>query len=195
MIPHPKLLWGPSSLLSDKHRMSFQNLCMSTHTFQVSIYNYSRFKTFRTVAMLLFSILLKNLPIKNCMLLKSLSPENFVNLHWVVIIHIPQFTTRLPCQYYWHHSIKTDGSPMSRCVYKVLRRRTVPISHFLHVRYMHRPSHAPCFHHLNNIWGRVETMTLLILQSSSVSCHFAPLRSKYSPQHPVFKHLQSVFFP
>jgi hypothetical protein len=38
-------------------------------------------------------------------------------------------------------------------------------------------------------------MKLLIVQFSPVSCHFIPLRSRYSPQHPVLKHPQSVFFP
>jgi hypothetical protein len=33
-------------------------------------------------------------------------------------------------------------------------------------------------------------MKLLILQSSPASCHFLPPRSKFSPQHPVHKHLQ-----
>jgi hypothetical protein len=30
------------------------------------------------------------------------------------------------------------------------------------------------------------------MQFSPTSCHFIPLRSKYSPQHPVLKHPQSV---
>jgi hypothetical protein len=32
------------------------------------------------------------------------------------------------------------------------------------------------------------------MQSSAASCHFLPLRSKYSPQHPVLKHPQSIVF-
>jgi hypothetical protein len=36
-------------------------------------------------------------------------------------------------------------------------------------------------------------MKLLIMQFSPTSCHFIPLWSKYSPQHPVFKHPQSTF--
>jgi hypothetical protein len=31
-------------------------------------------------------------------------------------------------------------------------------------------------------------MKLLIMQFSPTSCNFIPLRSKYSPQHPVLKH-------
>jgi hypothetical protein len=38
-------------------------------------------------------------------------------------------------------------------------------------------------------------MKLLIMQFSPTSCHFIPLWSKYSPQHRVRTHLQSVFFP
>jgi hypothetical protein len=30
-------------------------------------------------------------------------------------------------------------------------------------------------------------MNLLIMKFSPTSCHFTPLRSKYSPQHPVTK--------
>jgi hypothetical protein len=32
------------------------------------------------------------------------------------------------------------------------------------------------------------------MQFSPACYYFIPLRSKYSPQHPVLKHLQSVFF-
>jgi hypothetical protein len=35
---------------------------------------------------------------------------------------------------------------------------------------------------------------LLIRQFSPASCHFIPLRSKYSRKHPVLEHPQSVFF-
>jgi hypothetical protein len=35
-------------------------------------------------------------------------------------------------------------------------------------------------------------MKLLIMQFSPTSCHFISLRSKYSPQHPVLKHPQSI---
>jgi hypothetical protein len=33
------------------------------------------------------------------------------------------------------------------------------------------------------------------MQSSPVSRHFLPLRSKYFPQYRVLKHRRSVFFP
>jgi hypothetical protein len=34
-------------------------------------------------------------------------------------------------------------------------------------------------------------MKILTVQFSSTFYHFSPLRSKYSPQHPILKHLQS----
>ena len=33
------------------------------------------------------------------------------------------------------------------------------------------------------------------IQFSSLACYFIPLRSKYSPQHPIFKHPQPTFLP
>jgi hypothetical protein len=36
-------------------------------------------------------------------------------------------------------------------------------------------------------------MKLLIMQFPPISCQFISLQSKYSPQHPVLKHPQSVF--
>jgi hypothetical protein len=44
-------------------------------------------------------------------------------------------------------------------------------------------------------WRRVQVVTLLVMQLSPPSRHFIPLRSKYSPQHPVLKHPKSVFLP
>jgi hypothetical protein len=33
------------------------------------------------------------------------------------------------------------------------------------------------------------------MQLSPISYHFIPVRSKYSPQHPVLKHPQSMYLP
>jgi hypothetical protein len=59
------------------------------------------------------------------------------------------------------------------------------------------PYKPPSFDHPNNIWRRktLQIIEILTIQFSPASCHFIPLRSKYSPQHPVFKHLQCMFFP
>jgi len=44
-------------------------------------------------------------------------------------------------------------------------------------------------------WCSLRLMKFLVVKSSPASCHFLPLSSKYSPQHPVLRHPQSVFFP
>jgi hypothetical protein len=41
-------------------------------------------------------------------------------------------------------------------------------------------------------WSGVQVMKLLTTQFSPPSCYFISLRSKYSPQHPVLKHPQSI---
>jgi hypothetical protein len=55
----------------------------------------------------------------------------------------------------------------------------VSTSHLSHTCCMHRSSHPPWCDHPNNIWWSVQVMKLLNMQSSLVSCHFLPLRSKY----------------
>jgi hypothetical protein len=65
------------------------------------------------------------------------------------------------------------------------------------------PSAFPCmlyvssislswFDYPNNIWWRVQFMKLLIMQSFPASRHYLRLWSKYSPQHPVLLHPQSM---
>jgi hypothetical protein len=68
------------------------------------------------------------------------------------------------------------------------------ISHISHTCYMTHPSHPPWFDH-PNIWWSIQVMELLIMQFSPAVCHFLCFKSKYSSQHPVNKHPQSVFFP
>jgi hypothetical protein len=62
-----------------------------------------------------------------------------------------------------------------------------------HSCYIPCPSHPPLLDHSNYTWQRVKFMELLIVQFSSTSHHFFYLWSKYSPQHPVLKHTQSMF--
>jgi putative component of membrane protein insertase Oxa1/YidC/SpoIIIJ protein YidD len=56
---------------------------------------------------------------------------------------------------------------------------------------MHMPdtSHPSWFHHPNTISCSVQVMKLFIMQCSPASCHFLPLRSKYSSQHPILEHI------
>jgi hypothetical protein len=50
------------------------------------------------------------------------------------------------------------------------------------------PAHF-ILHHPQRICWRVQFMKLLIMQTSPASRHFHFLASKYTPQHPVPKHL------
>jgi len=68
------------------------------------------------------------------------------------------------------------------------------ISDYDFIRISHVPIHVPSCHHPHNICWRVQIMKLLIIQFCPISCYSLPLRSKYSPQLPVLKHSQSVFF-
>jgi len=69
------------------------------------------------------------------------------------------------------------------------------ISHLSNACYKPRPSHPHWLDHPNNIRRSVQVTELFIMLSSPASCRFLALRSKFSPQHPVLKHPQSVFFP
>jgi hypothetical protein len=60
---------------------------------------------------------------------------------------------------------------------------------------MPHPPHSPLFDLPNNIWWWVQITELPVVQFYPFSRYFIPRRSKYSPQHPVLKHPQSVLFP
>jgi hypothetical protein len=60
-----------------------------------------------------------------------------------------------------------------------------------HACYTISPSHPRLFYDPYSMWRRVQVMRLLIMQSSPVSSHFLPLRSKYCPQHHVLRHPNS----
>jgi hypothetical protein len=54
-------------------------------------------------------------------------------------------------------------------------------------------SHSPWLDHSIYVWRGVQVMKLIIMQFPSISRHIIPLWSKYSPQHSVLKHPQSMF--
>jgi hypothetical protein len=62
-----------------------------------------------------------------------------------------------------------------------------------HSCYISRLSHPTLLHHSNYTWRRVHVMNLLIMQLSPFFRQFISLLSKYSPQHLVLKHPQSMF--
>ena len=54
------------------------------------------------------------------------------------------------------------------------------------------PLHSSWFHHPNNIrWGQI--IKLLIMWSPPLSHYIIPLRTKYIPQHHIFRHPQPMF--
>jgi len=57
--------------------------------------------------------------------------------------------------------------------------------------YMHSSSHPPPFDHCNDT-GEVYNYEGPLMQSSSTFRQFLSLKSKYSPQHPLLRHLQYV---
>ena len=61
--------------------------------------------------------------------------------------------------------------------------------------YMPRQFHSSRFYRLNNIGWGVQITKLLITLLSPLPCYLVPLRPKYSPQHPIFKHPQETFLP
>jgi hypothetical protein len=65
------------------------------------------------------------------------------------------------------------------------------ISYSSHPCYMSRPFPLPLLY--NRIWWRV-LAKLLIMQFSPPSRYYISYRSKFSSQHPVFKHPKSVSF-
>jgi hypothetical protein len=69
----------------------------------------------------------------------------------------------------------------------------VCVSHLSSAFCVPRPSHPPWFDHPNNWWS----VEIYEAPHYSVFSSLPPLpqRFKYSPQHPVLKHPQSVFFP
>jgi len=71
---------------------------------------------------------------------------------------------------------------VSQMVCSLMVFRLKRISHLLNACYMPLPSHTP-WHDQRNSTRSVQIMKLLIMQSSPSSCHFIPLKSKYSLQH------------
>jgi hypothetical protein len=72
-------------------------------------------------------------------------------------------------------------------------RHTQHVPLLPHSCHMSRPPYPPRLYNSNYTWRRVEIMKLLVMQLSPPSGHSIPLWSKYSPQHPVLKHLQFMF--
>jgi hypothetical protein len=80
----------------------------------------------------------------------------------------------------------------------ILSTMTSPSVFFFHQVYLIKPCvHsspmlAICLDHANNIWRTVKSQRPHYAVFSSLLYNFTHLWSKYSPQHPVLQHLQSI---
>ena len=99
--------------------------------------------------------------------IQSMSPSHFLEIHFHTIPH-PLLSLPHPDPVY-----------------------TSPLPHTC---YMPSPSHSSQFDCRHNIWW-VQIIKLLCIWPSRLPCYLVPLRSKYSPQHPILKHPQPTFHP
>jgi hypothetical protein len=119
-------------------------------------------------------------------------PKIYYCVHMIPpLVHILQFTpayTFLPFLGLISMLSSHPRYGLYRCLsLQVFWRNSV--SYFSHAHYMPRSSHSFWFHGPDNFWQRLQILKILIIQISLVPSRFLPIRSKYSPQHPVFKHL------
>jgi len=61
-------------------------------------------------------------------------------------------------------------------------------------RYLPHPPFSSWFVRSNNIWSAVH-MIKFIMSFYPLPCYLVPIRFKYFPQHPHFKHSQPMFVP
>jgi len=115
-------------------------------------------------------------------LLSQLDPVPTPTPHFIKI-HLNIILPSMPESPKWSLSLRF---PHQNPVY------TSPLPH---TRYMPRPSPSSQFYHPNNTGWAVQIIQLLIMQLPPLPSYLVPPRLKYSPQHPILKHLQSVFLP
>jgi hypothetical protein len=109
------------------------------------------------------------------------SVRYFINSHYKNYIIIPYFVFKSGISYRLDSETVLFG-----CVaYMRLTslHRLLNISVRWTACYLPCQSHPPRLHHSNYTRRTVQVMELLIMQFSSTSYHFIPLRSKYLPQH------------
>jgi hypothetical protein len=73
--------------------------------------------------------------------------------------------------------------------FRLSHQNPVHVSPLSHVCHMPCQPHSSWLDLPNDIWQWVQIMKLPTVQLSPLSCYFIPLRSKYSPQQSVLKHL------
>ena len=89
--------------------------------------------------------------------------------------------------------LSTSGSSKWSLSLRFSHQNPVCTSTLPHKHYMPRPSHSSWFAH-PNIWWGIHSIKRLLM-SSPLSSYLIPLRPKYSPQHPILKHVQPTSLP
>ena len=89
----------------------------------------------------------------------------------------------------------TPGSSKWSLSVRFPHQNPVYASPLPHTRFMPRPLHCSRFYHPYNIGWGVQIIKPLIMQFSPLPCCLVLLWIKYSPQHPILKHLQPTFLP
>ena len=116
-----------------------------------------------------------------CPIMSQLNPvhnntSQFLKTHLIIILHLrlilPSglFHSRFPT--------KTLYTPLSSPIRATCPERLVLLD-FITAKFQ----------------VRIQVTKLLIMQFSPIPCYRVPLRSKYSPQHPILKHPQPMFLP
>jgi len=106
-----------------------------------------------------------------------MTPSNFLKVHLNIILPSMSWSPQWPPSLWLPH------------------QHPVHTSILPHTRHIPCPPHSSRFYHPHNIGWAVQIIQLLVMQLSPFPCHLIPLRSKYSPQHPILKHPQPVFLP
>ena len=97
-----------------------------------------------------------------------------------------------------HMNIIPPSTPVSSKFPPSLRfphQNPVYASPLPHTCYMPIPSHSCRFDHPNNTGWAVQIIRLHIMPLPPLPCYLIPPRPKYSPQHPILKNPQPMFFP
>ena len=113
-------------------------------------------------------------------ILSHIDPVRALTSHFLKI-HLNIILPSTPGSSKWSLSF---GFPHQNPVYT----STLP-----HIYYMSRSPHSSRFDHQNNIGWGVQVIKLLTMQFSPLHYYHLPVRPKYSPQHPIFKHPQPTF--
>ena len=101
--------------------------------------------------------------------------SHFLKIHLNIILPSTPGSTKWPLTLRFPHQNTLYAFPLPHASYKL------------------RPSHYSRFYRPNMIGWWVHIFKLLIMYVSTLPCNLIPVRPKYSPPHPIFKHLKHTF--